>query len=221
MGVAGFFVTGSEPFDQRTRASCALVRALRRAGIDAGAMKPIETGTDGREPTRSERLRRAAGGRDAAEDVCPYPYSRAGAPAGVSREARRPIDLEEIEAAFARIASRRAAVVVEGEGGLLTPIRDDRSSADLAARLGLPLVLAEPRSEGVLERVALGLEASSARGLTVAGLVLCPQPTGRSSAAEWDLAEARRRLGGRVLGEIGDPRAGSIFELGPLLTLLR
>jgi len=40
----GIFVTGTDTGVGKTVVACALVRALRARGIDAGAMKPIETG---------------------------------------------------------------------------------------------------------------------------------------------------------------------------------
>ena len=40
----GFFVTGTDTGVGKTVVACALARALRRRGVDVGAMKPIETG---------------------------------------------------------------------------------------------------------------------------------------------------------------------------------
>jgi dethiobiotin synthetase len=227
VGTAGFFVTGSGPLPDRTAASCALIRGLRSHGIDTGAMKPIETGTTGGQGgPAAARLGEAAGGQDAPEDVCPFPFSLAAVPAVAARAAGRPVDLEAIDFAFSRIAARRAAVVVEGCGGLLAPLGHGVCSADLAARLGLPLILAESGAGGVIERTALVVEAALARDLPVAGFVLCGGVELEEPGRAAELEELRGHLGGRWLGAIEPqdptkPGRPPTLDVSELLTHLR
>lgn len=76
-------------------------------------------------------------------------------------------------------------VVGEGAGGLLVELGTDGTTlADLAADLGLGLVVATRPGLGTLNHTRLTLEAAWARGLTVHGLVVCGYP------ADPDLATA-------------------------------
>ena len=64
MSARGFFVTGTDTGVGKTVVACALVRGLRARGLDAGAMKPIETGVGSGGPADALALRAAAGGGD-------------------------------------------------------------------------------------------------------------------------------------------------------------
>jgi dethiobiotin synthetase len=143
MGGHGLFVTGTDTGVGKTVVACALVRALRARGIDAGAMKPIETVSARADPpTRSRCARRRV--RAIRSPTCARRRSR-------SRLRRRlPVSsrLAAIDAAHARLRARHDFLVVEGAGGLLVPIDERLTMADLAARLALPLV--------VVARAALG-----------------------------------------------------------------
>jgi dethiobiotin synthetase len=143
-----------------------------------------------------------------------------------ARAAGRPVDLEAIDFAFSRIAARRAAVVVEGCGGLLAPLGHGVCSADLAARLGLPLILAESGAGGVIERTALVVEAALARDLPVAGFVLCGGVELEEPGRAAELEELRGHLGGRWLGAIEPqdptkPGRPPTLDVSELLTHLR
>jgi dethiobiotin synthetase len=65
-------------------------------------------------------------------------------------------------------------VVVEGAGGLMSPVGDDRYVADLAHELGFPLLVVAPNRIGVINQVLLTLIAAARfrGGLPVAGVVL-------------------------------------------------
>jgi len=76
----GCFVTGTDTGVGKTVVSTALVRALRARGLDAGAMKPIETGVDAAGPSDAIALRAAAGDADPLADVCPQQFTLPAAP---------------------------------------------------------------------------------------------------------------------------------------------
>jgi dethiobiotin synthetase len=63
-------------------------------------------------------------------------------------------------------------LIVEGAGGLLVPVGEDWTIADLAGWLGLPLVLVARAGLGTINHTLLTLEAARARGLEVAVVVL-------------------------------------------------
>jgi dethiobiotin synthetase len=114
----------------------------------------------------------------------------------------REVDLGAIEAAHARLAARHAWLVVEGAGGLLVPAARGVSMADLAARLGHPLIVVARARLGTLNHTALTLEAARRRGLTVAGLAISHADGRLCEADAANLMALRGNPGAPLLGEI-------------------
>jgi dethiobiotin synthetase len=132
-----FFLTGTDTGVGKTYVSCLLIRALRKAGFDTVGMKPICCG----DRADAEALREAAEGELSLDDVNPVWFRFPAAPYAASIVENRLPDLDQIRDRFARIRRSRRSVVVEGVGGWLAPICRDYFVADLAAEMGLPVVL--------------------------------------------------------------------------------
>jgi dethiobiotin synthetase len=207
--VSGLFVTGTDTGVGKTVTSCALVRLLRGGGIDVGVMKPVETGVGRDGPLDALALREAAGVADPLEDVCPVQLALPAAPTVAAACEDTVVDLDAIRAAYARIAARHRAVVVEGAGGLLVPLAQGASMADLARELGLPVLLVARAALGTINHTLLTLEAIDRRGLALAGVVIS-HASALSDADARNLDALRAALGGRLVGEIPPLPAGAL-----------
>ena len=207
----GFFVTGTDTGVGKTLVACALVRGLRTRGVDAGAMKPVETGVGEVGPLDALALRRAAGDEDPLEDVCPLRYALAAAPTVAASADGRDVEVWAIRQAYERLAVRHDCVIVEGAGGLLVPVAEQFSMADLARELELPLLVVARAALGTINHTLLTLEVAVARGLSVVGVVIshagaCSrEPTRRtcrpcatpSAQRSWVRSHRFRRVGSR------------------------
>jgi dethiobiotin synthetase len=218
----GLFVTGTDTGVGKTLVACALARALRARGVDVGVLKPAETGVGPGGPLDALALRAAAGADDPLEDVCPEPRALPAAPAVAGEADGRPVDLERLRSAFARLRARHELLLVEGAGGLLVPLAGSFSMADLAAELRLPLLVVARGALGTVNHTLLTLEAAAARGLLVAGVVVSSGPVPLSPADAANLGALRRALGARLLAELpplADPAradaAGLVGRLWP------
>jgi dethiobiotin synthetase len=118
-----------------------------------------------------ERLRAASNVPLAAEDVCACLLDAACAPHLAAREAGVAISMEALLAGAQRLAGRVDRLVVEGVGGFLVPLDDQQDTAELAVRLGLPVILVVGLRLGCLNHALLTAEAVQARGLRLAGWV--------------------------------------------------
>ena len=86
--------------------------------------------------------------------------------------------------------SRLDEVVGEGAGGLLVELGTDGTTlADIAADLGLPLVVVARPGLGTLNHTRLTCEAAWARGLRVSGIVVNGYPERPDVAEETNLGE--------------------------------
>ena len=105
-----------------------------------------------------------------------WPPGSRGDPLELDVDRRRP---------SSRSRARHDVLLVEGAGGLLVPVGESWTIADLAVWLGLPLVVVARAGLGTVNHTLLTVEAARPRGLHVAGVVL----NGRS--AETDRASTR------------------------------
>ncbi|HWX45354.1 MAG TPA: dethiobiotin synthase [Solirubrobacteraceae bacterium] len=64
--------------------------------------------------------------------------------------------------------------IVEGVGGLLVPLAPGYTVRDLAAELGLPLLIAAPPGLGTINHTLLTIEAARSAGIDVRAVVLTP-----------------------------------------------
>jgi dethiobiotin synthetase len=199
---SGWFVAGTDTGVGKTLVACTLVRALRRRGTAVGVMKPIETGVGADGPCDALALREAAGVDDPLETICPQRFALPASPTVAAEAEGREVDLDAVRAAFAILATRHEALVVEGAGGLLVPAAKGASMADLARELGLPLIVVARASLGTINHTRLTLEAAAARSLPMAGVVISHADGPLPPADAANLDALRHHLGERLLAEI-------------------
>lgn len=172
----GCFVTGTDTGVGKTAVAAGLAGALRRRGIDVGVMKPVQTGITPAARDRGEGdgpfLARAAGVDDPPALVSPVCLAAPLAPSVAAALEGTAVDLAAVDDAFAALAALRDFLVVEGAGGLAVPVRGGFLMADLAARLGLPLLVVARPGLGTINHTVLTVEFARRRGLAVLGVVV-------------------------------------------------
>ncbi len=126
-------------------------------------------------------LRTAAGSTQTDEEIAPYRYGPPASPHLAAALAGEEIDPGRLRAAALAAAANADALVCEGVGGLLVPLRDDYLVRDLAADLGLPVAVAASPGLGTINHTLLTVEAARAAGLAVELVVLTPWPRSPSA----------------------------------------
>lgn len=173
----GIFVTSTGTACGKTWVSRAITRALRRGGSEVVAVKPIETGCRPT-PLDAVDLARACGRPAAATAPGLYRAELPLAPRGVSLALGSPApDITTLVAATRALAPNGEFLLVEGAGGLLTPLDASHTIADLAQALELPLLVVAPDALGVISHVLTLLESAEARALPIVGVVLSAHAT--------------------------------------------
>jgi len=174
--VKGVFVTGTDTGVGKTLVASALVSAFAASGRVAVGMKPVASGAvaslDGAPMWEDVvALQEAANVKAPLEWVNPYRFMPPVAPHLAATDAGVTIDLEHVVEACGHLAELADVVVVEGVGGFLVPFNERESAADLACRLGLPVVLVVGMRLGCINHALLTAEAVRVRGLQLAGWV--------------------------------------------------
>ncbi|WP_428422337.1 dethiobiotin synthase [Methylibium sp.] len=205
-GVArGWFVTGTDTGVGKTRASVALLQALRARHARCAGMKPVAAGTEAGEDGAGNNedvlaLRAASNVAVPAALDNPVLLPDAMSPHIAARRAGRRIEVDPLVAAYHALAAQADAVVVEGAGGFLVPLSDTATGADLAAALALPVILVVGLRLGCLNHALLTHEAIAHRGLRLAGWVanrLDPAMPEQDANVDY----LRQRLGAPLLAD--------------------
>lgn len=169
----GLFVVGTDTDVGKTAVAVAILRGLVATGRRVAAYKPVASGiatadAPGGDP---ERLWEAAGRVGAITAVCPQCFPAPLAPPRAARAAGRMVD-ETLLRTGVSAWRGRDLVVVEGAGGLFSPLGQTTLGADLADEFGYPLVVVDTARLGAIGRTLATVRAARAAGLTVAACVL-------------------------------------------------
>jgi dethiobiotin synthetase len=192
--VRGLFVTGTDTGVGKTVLSAALLSAMAAAGEPVRAYKPVVTGLNEVSEPRAwppdhELLARAAG--MAPEEVAPLRYGPAVSPHLAAELAGEDLEPATLLAA-ARAAGAEHTLVVEGVGGLLVPLASRYCVRDLAAEIGLPVLIAARAGLGTINHTLLTLQAARAASLEVRAVVLTPWPSEPSTLERSNLQTIAR-----------------------------
>jgi dethiobiotin synthetase len=199
--VSGLFVAGTDTGVGKTTIGVGLARLARRRGRRPIPYKPVETGCI---PTPEDALRlwQAAEPPTTLAETCPFPLPLPAAPAAAAAEVGIQLDLGDLVRRGRALSRRGDFLLAEGAGGLLAPYVDTTTNADLAAGLGLPILLVGRTALGTINHVALTLAELRRRDLPILGLVLVRtnEAIGPHEASNGALIEALTGL--RPLGTI-------------------
>jgi dethiobiotin synthetase len=174
----GLFVTGTGTGVGKTYVAALIAQALCDAGVRVGVYKPVASGCDRRDgelvSPDAIALWKAAGRPGTLADVCPQMFAAHLAPHLAARAEGRRVDAKLLRDGIEFWRETCEIVLVEGAGGLMSPISDHDYNADLAAEFGYPLLVVAANELGVINATLQTLVTASTYcdGLDVAGIVL-------------------------------------------------
>jgi dethiobiotin synthetase len=225
--VIAYFVSGTDTGVGKTTVGRALLAAGTARGLRTRCCKPVESGctrsADGALVAQdAEALWTATDRVQPLESACLYRFEEPVAPGVAAERAGQSIDLDEVARHVGRLAeSTPDLLVVEGAGGLLVPLGDGRSIADLAVALSFPLLLVARPGLGTINHTLLTIEAAWSRGLAVRGVIFSFVPAGNSGLAAATVAsnaaEIQKASGVSVLGALSYLPGASLKDLAAVV----
>jgi len=162
------FLTGTDTGVGKTHTAVQLLRAGRASGLRCAGMKPICCG----DRNDVERLLAASSEGLTIDEMNPVWLKIPADPLSASLIEQVAIDEERLVDALRKLEDRFDFVLVEGVGGWLVPIRHDFFVSDLAAQMGLPVMVVAQNRLGCLNHATLTVKSVVAHGLVCAGFVL-------------------------------------------------
>jgi dethiobiotin synthetase len=173
-----YFVTATGTDIGKTYVSAALLSAWRAQGQAVAATKPLMSGfdEDALEQSDTGRLLAAMGQAvtpASVSEVCLHRLAPPLAPNVAMRQAGIRQDYSEILGFVeGRLKQSEGWHLVEGAGGVMSPVTDETLQIDLMADLQLPIILVTAPYLGSVSHTLTALEVLGARGLTVAAVVV-------------------------------------------------
>jgi dethiobiotin synthetase len=202
---AGYFVTGTDTGVGKTVVTLGLMRHLQDRGRRVVAMKPVASGcrqtAQGLRNADALLLQRQGSLPLGYHEVNPYAFEPAIAPHLAAAAAGIRIELDAIRAGFERLAAQADQVCVEGVGGWLVPLNEAQTVADMAAELGLGVILVVAIRLGCMNHALLTQAAIDGAGLHLAGWV-ANQPSPECERAGDIIGALRSRLAAPLLGAV-------------------
>jgi dethiobiotin synthetase len=214
-------ITGTDTGVGKTWVGRALSHALVSAGRRVVAVKPVETGCgNARSHLEDGALLAAATGQEEPRTAL-FRFAAPVAPALAAEREGESIDLDALVLRIEGLSAEAEVLLVEGAGGLLSPITWEWTIVDLARALGSSALVVAMDRLGTINHTQLTLSALELAGLSVTGVVLTAPET--PDASTGTNASAIARLSGldRVLSlpRANDPSA-VVSEVAPLIRWL-
>ena len=182
--MTALFVTGTGTDVGKTFVAASIVRQLRTRGLAARAFKPVISGYDPAVADQSDSavLLDAAGELATPEMIAAISPWRFAAPLAPNMAARREgkhVDFAAV-VAFCRdaIATAQGPVLIEGVGGVMSPISDEETVLDWIAVLGIPAVLVCGSYLGAISHALTALLALERRAIKVPAIFVSESPKG-------------------------------------------
>jgi len=174
----GLFVTGTDTEVGKTYVAAMIARALAGEGLCVGVYKPVASGCvqrgDALVSDDAVALWKAACEPGELERVCPQRFEPPLAPHLAAQAEGMRVDRAVLREGLDYWRERSDIVIVEGVGGLMSPLNEDEYVADLAEEFGFPLVLVARNTLGTIHQTlaTLIVAATFRDGLDVSGIVL-------------------------------------------------
>lgn len=149
------FITGTDTHAGKTVLTTLLAHFLRTKKIQVAALKPI--GSGGRDD--AQKIFQALDGSLALDEINPWYFHAPIAPVLAARREKQSVKRAQVLAHIRRVQRRFAVTLVEGAGGLLSPLGENFDSHDLIVGLRARPIIVAPNRLGVVNHVLLTLVA--------------------------------------------------------------
>ena len=199
----GLFVTGTDTGVGKTIATGVLAVCLRAHGLNAGVMKPIETGIGAGVLPDSDWLLSVAPSAVPLEMVAPYRLRAPAAPLIAAEAENLLIDVQRIVSAYEALAARHDCMLIEGVGGVMVPLAPDLLVIDLIHQLRLPVLIVARSGLGSINHTLLTVECLKRRDIPIVG-ILFNNPTAPPDNADGHetIRMVLQLTGLRLIGEL-------------------
>ena len=201
------FITGTDTGAGKTIITGLLAKLLTKRGIKTITQKWVQTGCAGVSEDVAMHMKFMTDGGKYMEkyhsDMAPYVLEFPSSPHLAALLEKKHIDIARIESSFRRLAEDFDFVLVEGTGGLMVPLNDEKMIIDIVEKLCLSVLVVAENRLGAINQTLLAVEALKERNLEIAGIVFNRvSQKGDEIILKDNLRIVETLTGEKVLGEL-------------------
>jgi dethiobiotin synthetase len=170
-----FFVTGTDTDVGKTCVSSAIAKHLHDNDIDVGVMKPFASGYKASANSVSEDveiLMKYSEVTDPIDLVNPYYFEIPTSPYDACKQLNLEIDISKVIESYKQLTSIHDVVIVEGIGGIMTPISKNYFVSDLISDLQLESIIVTGSKIGTVNHLMLTYEHALQKNLKLKGFLV-------------------------------------------------
>lgn len=175
LSLKAYFVTGTDTGVGKTTITAGLAGCIRNLGINVGIMKPIATGLAEKKGYKSKDvaiLSEAAGTNEPEDLVNPVFLPALASPYDASKLLNMPIDMPLIFTKFKKLISTHDVVLVEGIGGIMTPITKKFFVVDMIKAMAVEVIIVTRASLGTLNHTVMTCKMCKDNDIKIKGLII-------------------------------------------------
>ena len=169
------FVTATDTDIGKTYVCAGLAYALKKSGIDVGIMKPFACGVKQKIGFSSNDLTiltNAAMVDDAEDIINPFFFPIPASPYTAAKNLGVKIDVEHVMECFRKLDEIHDIMLVEGIGGIMTPILKDYAIIDLIKDLMANTIIVTSSKIGTVNHTVLTCNMCKNMNIPIKGLII-------------------------------------------------
>ena len=172
-----FFISGSDTDVGKTWIGAGLARAIRNMGIDVGVMKPFAAGTAQKTGYKSEDMQilaNAAKINDPEDLVNPQFFPIPASPYTAMKISNilEKVNVDLVLQNFKQLSKLHECILVEGMGGIMTPILKNYFITNLINDLNLETILVTRNRIGTLNHTIMTCQMAKKSGIRIKGIII-------------------------------------------------
>ncbi len=169
------FITGTDTDVGKTYITAGLAVTFRKMGIDVGVMKPFAAGTPQKKGYKSEDiviLSRAAMACDPENLVNPQFFPIPASPYTAWKNLKIKPKISTILSSFKKLSKLHDVLLVEGMGGIMTPIVKDYYITNLIKEMKIPTVIVTRSRIGTVNHTIMTCNMCEKYKIPVKGIII-------------------------------------------------
>ena len=169
------FVTGTDTDVGKTYITAGLAVTLRKMGVDLGVMKPFAAGTAQKKGYKSEDveiLSNAAQVDDPENLVNPQFFPIPASPYTAWKNLKTKPKVGSVISSFKKLSKLHEMLLVEGMGGIMTPILKDYFVTDLIKELKIPAIIVTRTKVGTVNHTVMTVKMCEKYKIPIKGIII-------------------------------------------------
>ncbi|MDH3610438.1 MAG: dethiobiotin synthase [Nitrosopumilus sp.] len=169
------FITGTDTDVGKTYVAAGLAVTLRKMNIDVGIMKPFAAGSPQKTGFKSEDveiLSRAGQISDPENLVNPQFFKMSASPYTASKNLKIPVKVSSVLLSFKKLSKKHSMLLVEGMGGIMTPILKNYFVANLIKEMKLDALIVTRTRVGTINHTIMTCQMCKKYKIPIRGIII-------------------------------------------------